>query len=401
MTSRHILSRLFHFTLLLLVGGSALAQQGGDTIGSITGTRPHSPAKAVRHPKPSVRPAAPRRRVVARPAVHVAPRRVAARPSRRLNRGGGKPVRFAAHSNTPVIAAQALPIYTNPVIDHEFGDPSILNDRGVYYAYATNNRDGNLPCARSSDLIHWTDLSDAMPTLPSWARPGSTWAPFVRTIIAGRRYIAYFNAWDRADGLLAVGVAVSTSPSGPFVPVADTPLLVQKDLGGCIDPSCFQDDDGSLYLVWKNDGNSRGQDTWLWVQKLSTDGLRQIGTATRLIKQDQAWEGSLIQAPTLWKHGATYYLFYSANYEGSCSYAIGYATAPSVLGPFTKPQNGPWLATTGRVCGPGDEHIVKANDGRAWMAYNAWQKGPGSYRSMNVDPLVWSGDVPYLLGPSR
>ncbi len=105
------LLRAFLFTLLFLVGGSALAQQGGDTIGSIKGTRTHSPAKAVRHPKPSVRPAAPRRRVVARPAVHVAPRRVAVRPSRRLNRGGGRPARFAGRSGT-ALTASSPPILT-------------------------------------------------------------------------------------------------------------------------------------------------------------------------------------------------------------------------------------------------------------------------------------------------
>jgi beta-xylosidase len=173
------------------------------------------------------------------------------------------------------------------------------------------------------------------------------------------------------------------------------------DLGGAIDPSCFIDDDGSRYLVWKNDGNSKGQDTWLWVQKLRADGLSLQGQPTRLLKQDQTWEGSLIEAPTLWKHGGKYYLFYSANGYGGCRYAIGYAVSDSLLGPYVKPRDVPFQASTGDVCGPGGEDIVPANDGRTWMAYHYWAKGPGSYRAMSIDPLVWDGDIPYLLGPSR
>lgn len=297
--------------------------------------------------------------------------------------------------------AHASPTYTNPVLDHNFPDPSLLSDRGVYYAYATNADGGNMPCARSRDLVHWTDLPSAMPDLPSWAKPGRTWAPNIRAFVPGKRYVAYFCAWSKAGNTQAIGVAVSGSPSGPFTPVGDAPLIDQPDLGGCIDPSCFVDDDGSRYLVWKNDGNSRGQDTWLWVQKLSGDGLHLLGEPVRLIKQDQGWEGALIEGPTLWKHGGQYYLFYSANNYASCSYAIGYAVSPAVAGPYTKPRNAPWLAATSQVCGPGGEDILTAGDGRTWMAYHAWEKGSNSYRSMSVDPLVWNGEVPYLLGPSR
>ena len=49
--------------------------------------------------------------------------------------------------------AYIRPAYTNPVIDHGFPDPSLLNDWGVYYAYATNGAGGTLPCARSADLV--------------------------------------------------------------------------------------------------------------------------------------------------------------------------------------------------------------------------------------------------------
>ncbi len=291
--------------------------------------------------------------------------------------------------------------YTNPVIDRNFPDPSVLKVGRAFYAYATNSGE-TMPCERSSDLVHWTALPDAMPRLPDWANPGRTWAPNVRAFAHGHRYVAYFAAWDRATNAQAVGVAAGPTPDGPFdAPPDAAPLVEQADMGGAIDPSCFVDTDGSRYLVWKNDGNSRGQDTWLWVQKLSPDGLHLVGGPTRLIKQDQAWEGNLIEAPTLWKHGGKYYLFYSANFFGNCSYAMGYAVSASLLGPYVKPRNTPWVASTSDVCGPGGEDIVVANGGTTWMAYHSWAHGPHTYRSMSIDPLHWDGDVPVLGGPSH
>ena len=91
-----------------------------------------------------------------------------------------------------------------------------------------------------------------------------------------------------------------------------------------------------------------------------------VGTPTRLIKETQAWEGKLIEAPIVWKHGSKYYfLFYSANDYHSCNYAVGYAVASSVLGPYVKPLSHPWLSSANGVCGPGGEDIVAGKKRRS------------------------------------
>lgn len=290
--------------------------------------------------------------------------------------------------------------YTNPVIDRNFPDPSLLKVGGAFYGYATNDGE-NMLCETSPDLVHWTALPDAMPVLPGWARPDRTWAPEVLAL-PGKGYAAYFAAWDAATNREAVGVAVSASPAGPFTAAPDAqPLVNGSGRGGAIDPTAFTDGGGSRYLLWKNDGNSVGQDTWLWIQKLSPDGLSVTGAPTKLIKEDQSWEGNLVEAPTLFQHGSRYYLFYSANAYNTCSYAVGYAVADSVTGPYTKPRFTPWLAGTPDVCGPGGEDIVTARDGSTWMAYHTWAKGPNSYRSMSLDKLTWQGNVPVLNGPTH
>ena len=306
----------------------------------------------------------------------------------------------------PLSRADTGRTYTNPVFARHFPDPSVLNVNGTFYAYATNSHPmtptnhQNMLCARSADLTHWTLLPDAMPRLPLWAKAGRTWAPVVRPMPRGG-YIAYFTAWDAADDRQEIGVGTSASPTGPFFSPLTRPLVAQSDDGGAIDPSCFLDTDGTRYLVWKNDGNSKGRDTWLWIQPLAPGGLSLTGMPRKLIKQDQPWEGNLIEAPTLWKHGAKYYLFYSANAYSDCRHAVGYAVSDSVTGPYVKPRQTPWLASTDGVCGPGGEDIVSTQNGTTWMVYHTWINGPQSDRVLNIDKLTWNGDVPVLDGPSH
>src|SRR5205085_10131726 len=96
-----------------------------------------------------------------------------------------------------VAAAQGTGSYRNPVIDSDFPDPSALRaPDGFYYVYATQGESGgrmlNIQLARSSDLVHWTRLGDALPVKPTWAsRTQDFWAPHV--IRHGDTYYLYYS----------------------------------------------------------------------------------------------------------------------------------------------------------------------------------------------------------------
>ena len=49
----------------------------------------------------------------------------------------------------------------------------------------------------------------------------------------------------------------------------------------------------------------------------------------------------IMEGPTLIKEDGVYYLFYSANHYRNIDYAVGYATAPTPYGPWTKSANNP------------------------------------------------------------
>lgn len=107
-----------------------------------------------------------------------------------------------------------------------------------------------------------------------------------------------YTAWHAASGRQCIGVATSTSPLGPFVPRLGRPLICPTSIGGAIDAATYVEN-GVRYLLYKNDGNAVGQDTWLWLQRVTTDGLGLIGSPVRLIRQDRPEEGGLIEAPVL------------------------------------------------------------------------------------------------------
>ncbi|MCU1432094.1 MAG: hypothetical protein JWP95_1199 [Actinotalea sp.] len=284
----------------------------------------------------------------------------------------------------------------NPVIGDDFPDPDVLEVDGVYYAYATNGNNDNVRTARSEDLLEWETLPDSLPELPSWVIPGKTWAPEVTEIEPGR-YVMYFTATNYQPSLQCVGVAVGTSPEGPFEVVGEGMLVCPQDQGGAIDASTFLDVDGTRYLLWKNDGNCCGLDTYLSIAPLSPDGTTLAGEPVPLVKQDLPWEGNLVEAPTLVERDGTYVLLYSANDYGGGAYTIGFATATSVLGPYTKNPE-PLLSTamTGeRYIGPGGQDVVLGPDGESYLVFHSWQGGE-SYRAMNVLPLEFEAGVPVV-----
>src|SRR5947209_11092053 len=83
--------------------------------------------------------------------------------------------------------------FSNPIYDHDFPDPFILHAGKTWYGYATTNDRQNFQEIKSTDLVHWRSVGDAMPTVPSWSSPSNTWAPEVIHLRNGR-YAMYYVA---------------------------------------------------------------------------------------------------------------------------------------------------------------------------------------------------------------
>lgn len=271
----------------------------------------------------------------------------------------------------------------------------MLRVGGTYYAYGTNGDGKEVQTLTSTDLVHWRARGDALPEVGPWAYPGKTWAPEVLARGDGS-FVLYYTA---NGGGQCVGRAIADDPAGPFVDRWEEPLVCRRDEGGSIDASPFRDDDGSLYLYWKNDGNANGQTTWLYGQRLSGDGTELVGEPARLASNDAGWEGGVVEAPTMWRQDGRYLLFYSGEaYDGDL-YAVGYATCDGPLGPCVDAPENPILKTACRARGPGHQAVVRDRAGDTWLVYHAWDAS-FERRQLWLDRMHWEDGRPVVAGPT-
>jgi hypothetical protein len=296
-----------------------------------------------------------------------------------------------------------------PVHAGDFPDPSVLNFGGVYYGFATQNfaavgHNINIQVSTSLDGVTWTALNgvDALPTLPSWAEVGNTWAP---SVVRGTNndFVMYYTATDVASGDQCIGRATSALPTGPYVDNSAAPVVCQNgsdpfpvidngNLGGSIDPDVFTDNSGSSWLIWKSDGNHIGTNTYLWSIPLSGDDVPVASDSpVQLLMDDAAWQSGVIEGPDMYETPgtATYDLFYSASQVGTTSYGIGWASCPS--GPSAPCQemsgSGPLLGTQPGVSGPGGPDVYALSGGQTVLAFSGWQGNTIGYLSCGFRPM--------------
>ena len=282
--------------------------------------------------------------------------------------------------------------YTNPVLVETFiihreqpdnflgvlgiGDPTVLFHEGKYYLYPTGDNRG-YDVYISKDLVNW----QKGPRVFKSSETG-VWAPDVFYNKIDRMFYLYYTVNGR------IGVAKSDSPDGKF---EDQGTLIDR----AIDAHMFVDDDGRYYLYYVEYPGFR-----IHVQPMASP-LRKKGDSVHLIQATDPWEkkqAALTEAPWMLKHRDVYYLLYSASGADSQEYAIGYATAKSPLGPFSKYNGNPIIQKGGKIFGPGHCSVTKASDGQLWMVYHQQKNGSrGWNRIICIDPL-WFDDQGVLHG---
>src|SRR5882672_7999004 len=257
--------------------------------------------------------------------------------------------------------------YQNPVDAGDYPDPSIIRVGKDYWATATSSEWGpQFPLLHSTDLVNWELAGSVFPHRPEWA-VANFWAPEISEH-RGRYFVYYVGR--KKGGPLAIAVATSDQPAGPYVDHG--PLVSQP--AGSIDPVPVTDEKGKRYLIWKEDGNSRRSPTILWAQPLSEDGLKLTGEPKEILRNDAAWEGAVVEGPFVVRRGDWFYLFYSGSgcCGRGCGYALGVARSRSLLGPWEKNPANPILAGNDQWKCPGHGSIVEDARGRSWLLYHAY-----------------------------
>ena len=252
-------------------------------------------------------------------------------------------------------------------------DPFLYQAGGRYYLYTSGTTTDsipllNVPVASSTDLTHWSRPIDAMPSLPAWAAPPFTWAPDVHRF--GSTYVLYYTGYLVAFDEQCIGSATSSSPLGPFTAQAH-PFICQSDLSGSIDPRVFTDDSGTNWMLWKSDQNAHGRatPTTLWSQRLAPDGLSLVGTPTALMSPDEAWQGTIVEAPDMVEVNGVYWLTYAANWFNQPAYGIGVAWCVGPSGPCADVSPQPLIGSNAQGQGPGEPSFYQDATG-VWLLYS-------------------------------
>jgi beta-xylosidase len=281
----------------------------------------------------------------------------------------------ATTATTNTAAKPPTPIPSGPSFDRDFPDPFVLWTGAQYHAMSTTSALIQLPHLDAADLAHWAGPSELLAETPPWADPLSTWAPSL--LVLGRRHVLFFAAQVRGSDQHCIGVATAGDPDGPYTMTSPEPLLCPRSAGGAIDPSPFADGDGSLWLLWKNDGITLRQQSAIWSQRLSPDGTHLVGDAVRLIGTDQPWEYPHVEAPSMMHVGGAYWLAYSGNWWNDEAYGVGLARCETPTGPCEKPFDHAVLTSRANANGPGGGEFFTDSTGRVLFAYHAWLGTPG------------------------
>eukprot|EP01084_Bolivina_argentea_P116719 207333_1 len=320
--------------------------------------------------------------------------------------------------------------YINPVGDCNCPDPGAIYDVNtqMYYVGTTgSNGNNHFPLRESSDAAKWNQIGYIFnqTNTPNWAvSNGNFWAPEIHKI-NDKQYNVYFVAQDnKHNNILSVGVATSTKPYGPFKDPIGKPLVpgdTQTNIGN-IDPNFFRDPaTQKLYVIYKYNGNAKGQPTPIYMAELNDNGTQVIGNRIQLITDDKSWEcynnHCLIEAPWLIYNNITnyYYLFYSATGYGSPYYNIGVARSKTLdqtmkfqkfSGPILHTKWGsPYITDVNDTwAGPGHCSVLKYNndDNRWIMIYHSWKSDAVNKgnRYMMLDPIQWINDWPRIFSDS-
>lgn len=309
---------------------------------------------------------------------------------------------------------------SQPLVKHMYtADPSAHVFNGKIYIYPSHDIDAGIPFNDNGDHFGMEDYHVfSMENIKSevidngvalhvkdvpWAEK-QMWAP--DAACKNSKYYLYFPA-KRADGIFQIGVAISDSPTGPFIP---EPQAIKGSYS--IDPAVFEDEDGKFYLyfggIWggqlqkyrnnkfskENEEPHKNEPALGPIVTLLTDDMKQFAESPREIKildkngdillagdnQHRFFEG-----PWMHKYNGKYYFSYSTG----DTHFICYATGDNPYGPFTY---------QGRILNPvigwTSHHSICKVEDKWYLFYHdsSLSKGITHLRSIKVTEITYNAD---------
>jgi hypothetical protein len=309
---------------------------------------------------------------------------------------------------------------SKPLVSHMYtADPSAHVFNGKIYIYPSHDIDAGIPFNDNGDHFgmedyHVFSMEDISSEVVdngvalhvedvAWAEK-QMWAPDAAH--KNGKYYLYFPA-KRANGIFQIGVAISDSPVGPFVPEKEA---IKGSYS--IDPAIFEDEDGKHYIyfggIWggqlqkyrnnkydENNAEPLAEEKALGpIVALLRDDMLEFAEDPKEIKiLDESGNEILagdnarrfFEASWVHKYNGKYYFSYSTGDTHFICYAIG----DNPYGPFTY---------QGRILNPvvgwTSHHSICEVEGEWYLFYHdsSLSKGVTHLRSMKVTKIDYLED---------
>jgi xylan 1,4-beta-xylosidase len=293
--------------------------------------------------------------------------------------------------------------YTNWGRHRATADPEIVNYKGDFYLFSTNQwgywwspNMSNWNFVPKHFLRPWNDTKDEL-CAPAVGIVGDT------LVVFGSTYTNSFTLWG------------STNPKANIW----FPLVEKMDIGGW-DPAFFTDDDGRFYMY-----NGSSNTYPLYGVELDRRTFQPKGTRTPMYllqgwrygwqrfgeNMDNTFLDAFIEGATMTKHNGKYYLQYGAPGTEMSGYADGVVvgTKPLFDGSETAQSDPLSFKAGGFSRGAGHGATFQDNNKNYWhvstsiICYkNTWERRIGIWPSgFDADDVMWCntafGDYPHLL----
>jgi hypothetical protein len=309
---------------------------------------------------------------------------------------------------------------SKPLVSHMYtADPSAHVFNGKIYIYPSHDIDAGIPFNDNGDHFgmedyHVFSMEDISSEVVdngvalhvddvAWAEK-QMWAPDAAH--KNGKYYLYFPA-KRANGIFQIGVAISDSPVGPFVPEKEA---IKGSYS--IDPAVFEDGDGKHYIyfggIWGGQLQKYRDNQYNQNNEEPLADEKALGPIVALLREDMlefaedpkeikildengneilAGDNSrrFFEASWVHKYNEKYYFSYSTGDTHFICYAIG----DNPYGPFTY---------QGRILNPvvgwTSHHSICEVEGEWYLFYHdsSLSKGVTHLRSMKVTKIDYLED---------
>lgn len=255
---------------------------------------------------------------------------------------------------------------SQPLVSHMYtADPSAHVFNGKIYIYPSHDIDAGIPFNDNGDHFGMEDYHViSMDDINSEAKDNGValhvndvpwaerqmWAPDAAS--KNGKYYLYFPA-KRANGIFQIGVAISDSPTGPFIPEKEA---IKGSYS--IDPAVFEDEDGKYYMyfggIWGGQLQNYRENKYSEHYEEPSSNEEALGPIVALLSDDMKefaeepkkikildengnvllagdHERRFFEASWMHKYNGKYYFSYSTGDTHLICYAIG----DSPYGPFT------------------------------------------------------------------